>query len=59
MNLYEAASNLTRQLEHALDVLLQFDQRQHKMKGIFLRLGYLSRNKDVDCRMEQLTLCVF
>jgi hypothetical protein len=48
------------QLEDAFGrSLQQFNRRQRKMKGIFLRLEYSSRNEDHACRIGQSMLCVF
>jgi hypothetical protein len=59
MSLYEASFTLTTNLKMLLDALLTIDQRQRKMKEIFLRLEYLLRNKHEDYRIGQLMLCVF
>jgi hypothetical protein len=50
--------NPNAQLKDAFGRTQQFNQRQRKMKEIFLHLEYLSQNIDQDYRIGQLMLCV-
>jgi hypothetical protein len=60
MRLYEATCTVAPNLKMLLGALLTIRPAPtQNEKEYCLRLGHLSRNKDEDCRMAQLMLCVF